>query len=712
MGTAFGSPVPDLLADFCHRFICGAVPPIAAVYFAGARLIALVKKDTTHRPIAVGDTLRRLAAKLLSAAHRKQIRTVLESASQVGVGTPSAIDGICLSIRRLAPEHVLKIDLVNAFNRTNRQAIFNACAAECPSLLPYAIMVYGNRPRLFLGSHEILSADGTQQGDPLASILFSLVLAHCISKFNHAGISFKAWYLDDGSIAGTPESLRAFLDFLIAEGPAYGLHVNINKCEIVSREPSATTQLFSDIPSSHHFTFDDWELLGTAMGSSSSQVDTVVDRAIRKVRLIASLPDPHVAFTLLRFCAGSTLVNHLMRSFGPHPSFARLDNAVVLAVQSIGSLPQFGTPEETLNVIAQIHLPVRLGGLGLRSAGAHAAAAHISAVCASRLVAPIICPSHASLPPLDSDPRVQECLATSSPTCLVLPPVALALARERLQHVELEAKKRFQRALSEIIDQSTLDSLSLTHAATARFKSCSASGAILSLPHPDDEPKDLWLPAEMFTMLLRYRLGLPVDTRAHPCTICNGKHISDQYGNHSLSCMTGGNHTTIHNAMRNIISKLASYAGFSPRLEPTIASTSKRGDILLRRAGETWNLVDVAVINPLGASNIAAAMNSVGGACHEYAKHKFKSYTALTAEAGWKLSPLVVDTLGAWDPDAIPLLRQIFDACGERFGVPRHRRMTRYMRQLQMTLARQVTETLARNTPASRALPCEKATLG
>ena len=55
----------EALAQFCSELIRGQQPAEHRDLFCGARLIALPKKTAGIRPIAIGETLRRLAAKCL-----------------------------------------------------------------------------------------------------------------------------------------------------------------------------------------------------------------------------------------------------------------------------------------------------------------------------------------------------------------------------------------------------------------------------------------------------------------------------------------------------------------------------------------------------------------------------------------------------------------------------------------------------------------------
>ena len=67
----------DCLMDFCNNVIFqGLVPTWMCPLFYGATLIALSKSDGGVRPIAVGMTLRRLAAKI-AMGKLKEVSTKL-----------------------------------------------------------------------------------------------------------------------------------------------------------------------------------------------------------------------------------------------------------------------------------------------------------------------------------------------------------------------------------------------------------------------------------------------------------------------------------------------------------------------------------------------------------------------------------------------------------------------------------------------------------
>ena len=106
----------------------GEAPSSLAPYLAGASLNALPKKDNGIRPIAVGETLRRLTAKTLCAATKDQAMTHFFPL-QIGVAQPLGTEIGMETARQWCSRNrfshnavFVKIDFANAFNCVDRQA--------------------------------------------------------------------------------------------------------------------------------------------------------------------------------------------------------------------------------------------------------------------------------------------------------------------------------------------------------------------------------------------------------------------------------------------------------------------------------------------------------------------------------------------------------------------------------------------------------------
>ena len=157
---------------------------------------------------------------------------------------------------------VLKIDLLNAFNRVSRQAVLNACALHIPELLPGFQWCYGQHPALWHSLGTISSEIGVQQGDPLGPLLFCLVLQQIISAIAEdvgcESLLLHYWYIDDGVVAA---AIARVLAIIQERGPPLGLNIIIAKCDLFSlRDLSSFPEEMrqSNVP---HF-----EILGAPIG--------------------------------------------------------------------------------------------------------------------------------------------------------------------------------------------------------------------------------------------------------------------------------------------------------------------------------------------------------------------------------------------------------------------------------------------------------------
>ena len=99
---------------------------------------------------------------------------------------------------------VLLIDATNAFNALNRAAALHNIRVLCPIIAAYAINTCKQPARLFItGDKEIISAEGTTQGDPLAMGLYALSIQPLITSLQSSSSVKQCWFADDASGAGS-----------------------------------------------------------------------------------------------------------------------------------------------------------------------------------------------------------------------------------------------------------------------------------------------------------------------------------------------------------------------------------------------------------------------------------------------------------------------------------------------------------------------------
>ena len=220
------------------------MPHLPSPHTSVAPLLACRKKNGGHRPIAVGEVLRRLVSKCLAYVARSSAISLL-TPLQLGVSVQGGCEAIVHATTQLMTsvqdnQHwTLLLNVSNAFNSISREAMFVECRRRLPGLSAWMDSCYSCLPLLHLGKDVIHSCCGVQQGDPLGPLGFSLTLQPIVERINAEvpSLALNAWYLDDGTLVGPPEGLSAALD--IIERDALGLHLNRSKSLLVS--PASVT---------------------------------------------------------------------------------------------------------------------------------------------------------------------------------------------------------------------------------------------------------------------------------------------------------------------------------------------------------------------------------------------------------------------------------------------------------------------------------------
>ena len=698
-----GSVLPDTVARLVALVANGLVPKGARPYIFSAHLSAFTKKAGGIRPIAAGEVLRRAAAKLLCRAVSKDAGRLLQQMAQVAVGVSGGLDGAQHNARRFAAAvleseggcdelAVLKLDLSNAFNLVSRQTLLAEATELLPILGRYACAAYSAPSPLFFGPFHVLSSEsGVQQGDPLGPLLFCLVLR----KFwrLHAPdvpLPFKAWYADDGCLGAAPASLRAVVDAFTLHGPEFGLQINEEKCEVVTR----TGAPLAELPGvTHVASLADWSLLGAPCGGDAQRERvsrTVAASLARKLRLLARVAaeDLQMAFVLLRCCGAFPSLVFFLRAMGPWPAWEDVDKALDSVVGAL--LGADGA------ACAQVSLPLSRGGLGLRASVPFGPVACIAAICRAKELALLFTsrcfpPDALLLASLASPVLAQFPLALQQALELAGPCQHAGVGGADVVQVRLQAK------LSSSIDgelaarvRAGLDPRGIARVAAA------ANGTNLWLLCPPDTSNLLVLSSPAFRALARFRLGLPVTDVPRPCQFCL-RVDADVLGDHSLSCMAGGVRTLAHNALRDKLFQLATSALLSPQREVSVfpASSSQRIDLVVRGGfGHRTALFDIAITHALTPGGLRAP----GEAASRYEAVKTAEYGRFVDVNTQLFFPAVVDTFGGWGDSVRPALNVLAHNFASRCAEGKGGRSV-FFAALNGTLMRSIAALLLANSP-------------
>ena len=127
---------------------------------------------------------------------------------------------------------LVKLDMENAFNTMDREALLLAVRSTFPHLAPWADFSYGAHAGLWLDGKPLASRRGVQQGDPLGPLFFALALQIAIEKVKARAIAeapgdldFMAFYLDDGTLAGPGDAVFWYCKQIEKELAAIGLQL-------------------------------------------------------------------------------------------------------------------------------------------------------------------------------------------------------------------------------------------------------------------------------------------------------------------------------------------------------------------------------------------------------------------------------------------------------------------------------------------------------
>ena len=386
--------IGDSLKGIVNLMASGKVPVSVATFLAGSRLIALNKGKEGNppdvRPIAVGETLRRLTGKCICAILRDKISSFFQP-SQFGVACKAGAEKIVHSLRRCIDENwlsgdfvVFKVDMSNAFNMVSRQAVLDECATFFPELLPWVTWCYGSHTSLWHPMGQISSQSGVQQGDPLGPMLFALVLHKLVTSIDADDdclqLLLEAWYLDDGVLAGERSAVIRALHLIEELGPHLGLYINFSKCELFSRSGNS---LFPPVVKSS--LLPNLDILGAPIGDFVHCSRFIAEKCAMPKILLKSLVDVstvdlHVAFSLLRMCGSYCKLVHLARATPPShcADYLKLfDEEVRLCFTSCIAVD---VPDPNWQ---QAQLSQSFGGLGFRSLALHCSAAFIASLASS-----------------------------------------------------------------------------------------------------------------------------------------------------------------------------------------------------------------------------------------------------------------------------------------------------------------------------------------
>ncbi len=571
----------DLLYEAASAMARAQLPDGIVDAIRKGRLTALRKPSGGVRGIVAGDVLRRLVAKTLAqqyAADFEEACSPFQFALPTRAGTECVAHLFQALTHRSPTTTIVSIDGIGAFDLISRQAMLSGLMRmpNAQRALPFVRMFYGEASEYLWYDdegrcHSIHQGEGGEQGDPLMPALFALgqhpALVNVRATLREGEALFA--FLDDIYVVSEPERAKSIFEEVGRQLQAHcGISVNLGKTRVWNRG-GTRPQGFDDIGTADQPAWTGNQdlpqdrqglmVLGTPLGTRQyveAQLRHIERDHEQLLERILQMEDLQCAWLLTSMCA-SPRSSFYLRSLPPSlsQSFAqRHDNRLWETLQALLNNPA-ETPEEQYVARAMAAFPMRMGGLGLRSAQRLSHAAYWASWADGLEMMHKRCPTIAGhivtalngdLLQEDSPLReLQDCRIRIEETGHMVCPTWAELAqglrpRERIETEPGEWTHGWQFFAADALDTSALISFrSGMHGRRAtktllRSQSGPCSGRVFTvLP-----TSSLFTipPAELrVTMLRRLQLQIPLTSSR-----CSCRRPLDPHGDHRAACSTCG----------------------------------------------------------------------------------------------------------------------------------------------------------------------------
>jgi hypothetical protein len=636
-----GSGLLTAITAFVNGLLDGKCNPEVLPVFFGGRLIALEKKSGGIRPIAVGYTWRRIAAKCANAHAIEMLKDYLQP-SQLGVGVPGGCEAAVHATRRFVESMpagycVVKLDFSNAFNCLHRDAMLDAVLRKVPGIYKFCHLAYCKPSSLTYDGRTIISQEGSQQGDPLGPVLFCSTIQPLLISLDS---EFKVGYMDDLTLGGPEAEVARDVDMVRRKGEEIGLCLNDKKCEFISSSGQSSDSVFHNFV---HLTVNDADLLGAPLTTGSAMDRALsnrcddLSRAASRLRLIAA----HDALILLRASFSAPKLNHTLRASpcSGHPALEKFDSLLRNCVCIISN-----TDMTDLQWI-QASLPVRNGGLGIRRVSSLAPSAFLASAAGTRNLQDNILLRYGK----PSDSAVVIVLAQWT-----------ALYDQSGDLCPTGDNEGIQRAWDKPCISTDVDKL---HSCLTD-KRDRARLLALAAPHSGD-----WLNAlpisscglRLGDEAIRVAVGLRLGSKICEPHQCPCGFNVDPEGTHGLACRRSAGRSSRHHAINDLVWRALIKADVPSVKEPVglLRSDGKRPDGLTQipwQGGRclTW---DVTVTDTLADSYLANTSLVAGSAAEGAASRKEVKYQLLANSHTFV--PLAFETFGPINSKGISFLSEL-----------------------------------------------------
>ena len=475
----------------------------------------------------------------------------------------------------------------------------------------------------------------------LLLLLFCIAIHDLVSALSS---EFKVFYLDDGTIGGSPESLTADLRTIEEKGQELGLCLNVMKSELICTDRSAMQSFLLEFPGLQPMSPNEAVLLGSPLGDGS--MTAVLESQLQQLKVVGErlcYLQTHDALTILRNSFAIPKLLHILRTSPAFmsPLLLSWDNLLLSIFSRITNIDF--NPEDPSWI--QATLPVRCGGLGIRRASFLAPSAFLASAEGASVLVRDLLPVHLANFPISNYPERDSALATWS---------------KDLSPLHTPNTSSSQRMWEEPRVASVLDSLLATgdQESTARLLAASSNESGAWLHAPPISSLGLRMSNDAVRIAVGLRVGAPL-CQPHTCAHC-GKGM-DQFGRHGLSCKSSQGRRSRHQAINNIVLHSLASANIPSRLEPSglHRSDGKRPDgvSLVPWSAGKYLVWDATCVDTFCPSNLQQSKDVSGGAAAKAEGVKTSKYSHL--DRVYNFQPIAFETCGSMGPSSEAFLRDL-----------------------------------------------------
>ena len=557
-------------------------------------------------------------------------------------GAEAAVHAARLYLHNLDPSRALvKLDFCNAFNSIRRDKMLEAVQRLAPQLFCLVHSAYSLPSSLFWGDKVIQSSEGVQQGDPLGPLLFCLTIHQLCSQLKS---ELNLFYLDDGTLGGSEEVLRHDLEVVEREGAELGLKLNHLKSEVICVVSDLRDTILSSLPGARVVDPMNATLLGSPIGDVSS----ISTSLYGKTQLLRKMGDRllHLAtqdaILLLRH---SFAIPKLLYCLRTAPCFlsSMLQSYDDLLKSIVSTITNTHFSEDDL-AWTQASLPVKFGGLGIRSAVQLAPSAFLASATASSDLVHHIIPPHLQSYPI---PNLDDARAQWSQGHNLSPPEGSA--------------QRHQKAW---------DTPKVTEMAVNLLENAPDARCRARLLAASTKEAGAWLNALPISSLglrmdddtIRVAIGLRLGSslcRPHVCAHCGAE--VDSLATHGLSCRWSEGRHHRHAALNDILHRALTSARMPSRLEPSglYRSDGKRPDGITVVPWKNGKLLvwDATCPDTFAPSYISSATSEAGAVAALAEERKKNIYAHL--DPSHSFTPVAIETSGVVGPQSLAFLKDL-----------------------------------------------------